>query len=145
MHRDNAPVGVRQKRSVVIIENSVAPTSMVDAGSRAAGVWLMQVTDNVGIQRSTGVGMVCQEEEDRKDEKDDPAPVDRNYKTVADERFVAASKKVGGDVLVKIEEIFKKLQTENMSLHNALAAEKTAHARALTDNIRLKWDMKKAG
>lgn len=73
-----------------------------------------------------------------------PVPVEQNYATVVDARFVAAQKQVVGDVLVKVEGNVKKLQTENVSLLGALVAEKTAHACARMDSICAQRDTKRA-
>lgn len=58
--------------------------------------------------------------------------------------YVVAPEHVGGDALVRVEEVVKNLQTENVSLHGGLVAEKTIHARTLMVNIRPQRDKKKA-
>lgn len=55
---------------------------------------------------------------------------------------VAALGQLGGDVLVKIEEMREKLSTKNLSSYGELVAERAAHARALMDNTRLHQDRK---
>lgn len=39
--------------------------------------------------------------------------------------------------------MIERLKAENLPLHGQLVAEKSAHARALLNNVRLQWHMKK--
>lgn len=67
MLQDVVLVCISQEVSTVVFEDSVEPSSVVNAGAPAAGVRLVQVTGNAGSQRSTGGGVVSQEEKCRKD------------------------------------------------------------------------------
>lgn len=64
--------------------------------------------------------------------------------TVADVAAIAAPDQAGDDFMMKVEEMMEKLKTKNLSLHDELVAEKTAHAHALMGNVSLQPDMKKA-
>lgn len=144
MQRDDVIIGISQKMSAVVIEDSVAALFAVNVGAPVAEARSVQIIGDVGSQRSTGGGQVRQEEEGRKDVEVEPVPVEQDYATLADTGCVSAPEQVGGDVLVKVKKILEKLQEKNASLYGVLVAKKTAHARASMDNIRLQREKKKA-
>lgn len=56
---------------------------------------------------------------------------------------VPALDQAGDDAMERLEEMMKKLRTEDLALHSELVVKKTANARVLLENVRLQWDMKK--
>lgn len=67
IQKDDVRVAGPKEMSVVFIENSVAPSSVVNTRAPAEGVRSMQVTGDVWSQQSTSGGMVRQIEEGCKD------------------------------------------------------------------------------
>lgn len=55
----------------------------------------------------------------------------------------AATGQVGDDVMVVETEMVELLKTEGLALHSEVVTEKTAHARALLDNVCLQRNMEK--
>lgn len=89
MQRDDVAVGDARKTAVFAIEDSAAPSFVVDAGSPGAAVRSRQVTADVGSQRLTNGKIIRQEKRGRKDVKKGPAPVEQGHAAVADAGIVS--------------------------------------------------------
>lgn len=64
--------------------------------------------------------------------------------TVAGTAAVAASNQVWNDMMAKVEELVEKFNAETLLLHVMLFAQRTTHAHASMNDIRFKWDLKRA-
>lgn len=62
---------------------------------------------------------------------------------MSDAVAVPASAQVVYNGTAKVIEIIKRLRANSLFLHGELIEERTAHARALLDSLRLQWVMKK--
>lgn len=131
-----------QEGSVVMIEESVALASKAAAGATLANVRSVHVKGNVGSPPSTrGSGT-------RHEGEDEVAVVvlgieGQGYATVVDAVGVAAPAQANDDGMAEEEEMVEKLKAENLGFYGELIAKKTAHARALLNNVRLQKEMKK--
>lgn len=127
--RKTVAVRSEQEGSAVVIEDSLESNSEVGAGATPADVSSVQMTSDVRSQRSIGGGGAYQEVEDEVAEVA-PGLGRQGPATVAETVAVAAAEQVGDEATLKVEEMMKKLKTENLALHGDLVAEKTAHVCA---------------
>lgn len=120
---------------MVKIGDIVAPISEPAAGAMPANVSSVQVTGDIGSQRSTGVA------DARLEEKEEVAKVAPGLggpvvSSAANSATVAVSIQAGNNGMAMVEEMVEKLKAENLALNAPLIAEMLEHARALLDNVR---------
>lgn len=135
----NVPAGPCQEILVVVVKDSVAPASEVNAAALPANLWSVQLTGYVWSQLSTGGGGVRQQEEVENVE-DGPILSSLHHATVADVKCVAALDQVGSDEMTNVEVMMEKRETGKLSLHDDLVAEWAARVRALINTNRLQRD-----
>lgn len=105
-----------QVASVVVIEDSVAPTTEAAVGAMLADVRAMQITGAVGSQRSTRGADAYQEEEEEATKV--ASGLGRLVVLSATEAaVVAAPAQVGNDGMARVKKMIKKLIAENLALH----------------------------
>lgn len=127
----------------VVISENVAPYSEAGAGASAADASSIQVDCDAGSQWLRGGGVAHHEERFEIGE-DVPDLVGQEPAIVADAFVVPALGQKEDAVIMKVEEMMKRLMTENLALHCSLVAEKTSHSRALQDKVFLPRDFTKA-
>lgn len=125
-----------QEGLAVVIEDSVGPAPEAAAGATPADIKSVQVTDDAGSQRLTGIAGALQETEDEVAVMV-PCLDGQESAAAADTLAVADAAQAGDDDTAEVEELIEKLKAENLTLHGKQIAEKTAHSRALLDNVRL--------
>lgn len=133
--RETVPAGFGQETSIVVIKDSVAPPSEIDAVVLPANITL-RVSGDVESQHSTGGESVRQDEEAETVEFEPDKGI-QNHATVAGTVCVNAPDQMRNDVFVKVKEMVEKLKTESFSMPGNFVAERAAHARALMDSIHL--------
>lgn len=116
---------------MVVIKDSVPPTLEAAAGSMPEDVRSVQMTGDVGSQRSTRGANACQEEIAEVGFGLGGLVVSSTAKTAT----AVNSESAGNDGMAKVEKVLERLKAKNFTLHEQLVAEMSAHARALTDTV----------
>lgn len=122
----------------MVIEDSVAAASKAAACTTTTDVRSVRVNVGVGSQQlARGTGAL-------REEKDELAVVatglgGQRSKAVTDTVTVAVLTQAGDNRTAKVKEMIIKLMAENLALHGKFVAEKTAHAHAVFDSVRLEW------
>lgn len=139
------PVAARsgQEGSNAVTDASVAPALEAAASAMPADVRLVQVSGDVGSQRSSRSTGTHQEGEDEVAVVA-PGLCGQWFAAVAEALVLKAPAQAGDVCRAKMEVTIQKLDAENLVLHEELIVEKMHHARALLNSVRLQRDMKRA-
>lgn len=113
--RENVPAVAGRETLLVMIEDSLALSSKLDAAALFASTRSVQVTGDVECQRST-CGRGFRQGEKGRGEVDAGLGIGRqSHATVTADVCAAALDQVESDILVKVEKMVETLRTENVS------------------------------